>query len=161
MPIISNEMLYEDFNELFIYDPMTGILTNKTNRGRLKMGAEAGSLSKFHRNRDVGFRGVRYKSHRIGWLLHHGSIDSSLVIGHINGIKDDNRISNLRLVTQRTNNSDGRGEYPLGVSFNKNTGKLTASIWVDGKNINLGSFPIDHVDEAAQQYKDALKELQL
>jgi len=42
-------------------------------------------------------------AHRLIWLCYHDYIDSNLVINHINGIKTDNRLVNLELVTSREN----------------------------------------------------------
>lgn len=50
-------------------------------------------------------RGLRTqaKLHRIVWLASHGAISPDGVIDHINGVKDDNRIVNLRVVDNATN----------------------------------------------------------
>lgn len=47
-------------------------------------------------------KGVVYSVHRLLWKLHTGA-DPRGVIDHINGIRDDNRICNLRDVTPRVN----------------------------------------------------------
>ena len=44
-----------------------------------------------------------YKNHRIVYMYFHGPIDSNLVINHIDGVKTNNNISNLELVTQEDN----------------------------------------------------------
>lgn len=56
-----------------------------------------------------GYFRVKYKElfdgpvHRLVWMLFNGPIDHNLVVDHINGIMTDNRIINLRAVTQATN----------------------------------------------------------
>jgi len=45
----------------------------------------------------VGLNGKIYKVHRIIFMMHHGHFPQT--IDHINGIKDDNRIENLRAAT--------------------------------------------------------------
>ena len=45
----------------------------------------------------------QYKAHRLGWILHYGDICFEKDIDHINGIRSDNRINNLRLVKASEN----------------------------------------------------------
>lgn len=51
----------------------------------------------------VEYKAKAIKVHRIIYLLTHGDLDSSLVIDHINGIRSDNKPSNLRLVDVEIN----------------------------------------------------------
>jgi hypothetical protein len=46
--------------------------------------------------------------HRLIWILHNGDIPDALQIDHINRIKSDNRLENLRLVTH-SGNGQNRG----------------------------------------------------
>tara|TARA_R110000751_G_C13415076_1_gene439544 strand:+ start:38 stop:511 length:474 start_codon:yes stop_codon:yes gene_type:complete len=153
MPNTARDMNFKTFNDAFLYDPITGIITNKVNRGKAREGEEPGSLSPDGYRR-VKINGEAYLAHRIVWLLRHGEIDLALQIDHINHVRNDNRIVNLRLVTNRVNTSYLRGDYPLGVYFHKQSGKLKAQIHVNGKRKSLGYF--DDVEKAAQAYQDAL-----
>lgn len=69
--------------------------------------------------RHITINGVWYPEHRLAWFLYYGiAPEEGKEIDHINGIRHDNRIINLRLVTrgQNTRNSPRRrsGE-PIGV----------------------------------------------
>jgi hypothetical protein len=82
------------------YDPETGDLTWKVTGIKKKAGDVAGSLN------SVGYRTVvidqsRYLSHRLAWFLTHN--EQPNVIDHINRDRADNRLANLRNVTQSQN----------------------------------------------------------
>ena len=111
----------------------------------------------FTANDENGYRlgAVNYqtlKAHRVAWALHHGEWPSDH-IDHINGIKFDNRIVNLRVVTNAENmrnkamracNTSGF----TGVYFHKPTGKWQAKINVNGRGKSLGLF--HNIAEAAE-----------
>lgn len=71
---------------------------------KVKIGAKAGHLAN-----DSGYIFIRinsklYRAHRLIWIYHYGDIDSELFIDHINRVRDDNRIENLRIVSLAINN---------------------------------------------------------
>lgn len=92
----------------------------------------------------VNIKNNIYRAHRMGWLLHYGEWPSSQ-IDHINGDKADNRIANLRAVTNAENHrnmplrSDNTSGH-VGVHYIKRTGRYQAKIKVNGRPINLGFF---------------------
>lgn len=97
------------------------------------------------------FRKKYIYAHRVILALHVGSWHDG-VVDHINGIKDDNRISNLRGVTQSENsknailpssNKTGR----VGVYRAWNGDGWAAAIGVSGQTFFLGNFKT--FDEAA------------
>ena len=57
-----------------------------------------------------------------------------------------------------TKSDKSRGEYPIGVYFNKHAGKFMAELRINGKSKNLGYF--NTAEEAFQAYKTA-KESQI
>lgn len=95
-----------------------------------------------------------YKCHRVAWLLHYGTWPSGQ-IDHINGDKLDNRIENLRDVTQNQNlynkPSYRNSTSPFkGVSYRKDYKKWRAVIQKDGKTSRIGHY--DCEKEAALAY---------
>ena len=107
---------------------------------RLKAGTRAGTL-RSDGYRHIRLDGKRYFEHRLIYLMHNPDwdiTDTSQKIDHINGIKDDNRIENLRLVTVQENAFNRRDTK--GYCWDMQTKKWKAYIKVNGKDINLGRF---------------------
>ena len=148
-------MTYEQVNELFVYDPETGELRNRVDRGYQ---AKAGTLAGCRKGEGyfyVKVRGKEYLIHRVAWLLTHG-VWPAAQIDHVNGVRDDNRMANLRESTNaengrnrgaQTNNSTGF----KGVNWDKNSRKYKAQIRVQGKNTHLGLFTSPKEAHAAYQ----------
>jgi hypothetical protein len=79
--------------------------------------------------------------HRVIYEWHHGEIPEGMQIDHINGIKTDNRIENLRLVTRATNmrNRKKSKKNTTGVTGVKENYYGTSYIafwWKDGKEVS-------------------------
>lgn len=75
-------------------------------------------------------------------FLGHSRCGMKMVVDHINNNKEDNRISNLQIITLRENCSKdkvGKSKY-TGVSIHKGTGKWKASVRDGGRNYHLGLF---------------------
>jgi len=127
---------------LFNYCSETGNLINKVSRIGVKAGSIAGTT------RTDGYLQIRvngkiYLTHRLVWLWHHGMWPKNQV-DHINRVKNDNRIENLRDVLQvdncknlnvKNNNVSG----VTGVHWCNHHGKWVAQIKVNYKHIFLGN----------------------
>src|SRR6187397_1541606 len=87
------------------YNPETGIISWRVSPARrVKVGDEAGHLgSSGYRRIRIGGR-HRISVHRLAWALFHGKWPK--LLDHANGIKDDNRIANLRLATYGQNRAN-------------------------------------------------------
>lgn len=90
--------------------------------------------------RVIKVKNISYAAHRLIWIYNNGSIDTELQIDHINGIKDDNRIENLRIVTPQQNTWNRSRLSAKGYTWNKQCKKWQASIWINGKMNYLGLF---------------------
>lgn len=91
-------------NELFHYDPETGVLKSRVDRYKWRIGKEVGAYDA-HGYRQITIDGVNLKVHRIIWKMVYGA-DPADFIDHIDGRKDNNRISNLRVLTNSQNNTN-------------------------------------------------------
>jgi hypothetical protein len=88
-----------EVNSLFEY--RDGKLYRKVRRSNSKEGHEAGWLG----NKGYRIVGLDYQNvlvHQLIYLMHHGYVPEC--IDHINGIRDDNRIENLRSASCSENN---------------------------------------------------------
>ncbi len=137
------------------YNPKTGVITWKVTRGSRVVGDLAGSPN----NRgylQIKLNRVSYKAHRLAFLICNKFLPPS--IDHINGIKDDNRIINLRGCTQSENcrntktRSDNTSGYK-GVYWVKALSKWTATVQVNKKRTTVGYFSCKH--KAAEAYNEA------
>lgn len=137
-----SELTQAILKSLLTYDPETGVFTNRTFRGlRALEGTEAGNITS-NGYIDVTIRKRKYKAHRLAWLYMYGEWPKNN-IDHINRIKTDNRISNLRDVTQAEN---GRNKSThknntsgvTGVDYHK--GQWRARIRVNRKSLHLGYY---------------------
>jgi hypothetical protein len=134
----------ETLKSLLSYCPESGkFLWLKKPCKSLPAGVEAGGLT------GEGYRAIRvlgtlYKAHRLAWLYVNG-IWPEQVIDHINGDRQDNRIANLRSVTQQHNLHNQRAAHKLNSSGVLGVSKVgdcqyTARIRVSGKLRYLGTF---------------------
>ena len=135
----------ERLKSLMNYEPETGVFTWLMKPCRnVRVGEVAGSL-----NKGTGYVRVivdrkRYLAHRLAWLYIYGDLPPDQ-LDHINRIKTDNRIGNLRLA----NNAENHQNMPMprnntsghiGVCWKKKSQKWEARITINKKQIHLGSF---------------------
>lgn len=133
----------ERLRALLHYEPDTGALTwlVKPNK-RLAAGHPAGCRVP-EGYRIVTAEGCRTYAHRIAWALTYGAWPKG-EIDHIDGDPSNDRISNLRDVTHRTNAQNVRRSFCgrdglLGTS-KRSDGRVLALIWHEGKQRYLGTF---------------------
>jgi len=105
----------------------------------------------------------RYRAHRLAWAHVYGEWPEG-EIDHINGVSNDNRIANLRVVSHSVNmqnqkraRRNNKTSGLLGVSLNVETGKFRARITVDNKERALGYFATP--EEAHAAYISAKSDL--
>lgn len=145
---------------LLNYNPDTGVFTWVNARGNLKAGSVAGTVD-YQGYVRISINERRYRAHRLAWLYVHGET-LTVEIDHINGIKSDNRISNLRTATRSQNEANkiktqkNTSGYK-GVSWHKNDKKWVAHITINQKLKCLGSFSTR--EEAHKAYCKAANDI--
>lgn len=155
---MTHAILTQDYLQSILeYNPDTGVFTWRVRRGRnCPAGKVAGRIATGG-YRQIGINGRLYLAHRIAWLITHGRWPADQ-IDHINRVRDDNRLINLREAT-RTENQRNQSLYKnntsglCGVGWYKPTGKWMAHISIDGKLKNLGYF--DNLFDAGCARKSA------
>ena len=164
---IEQRLTQEWLRELFDYDEFSGRLIWKVRpdmpafRNSKFAGKPAGTHdSKGHLQISIDKK--QYLAHRLTWVYHFGEIPEGMQIDHINGVRDDNRIANLRLATPAGNarnqrKQEGTSSRFKGVCFHKRLLRWCASIKSakEKRKLSLGYF--DSEEEAARAYDIAAK----
>ena len=134
---------YDELHRLFHYDPDTGLLVRRKNCQIVGTLHAEGYLT-------ISINKKFYLVHRVVWFMHHGYWTEN-DIDHINRIRHDNRIENLREVS-RSCNIRNSGNYKTntsgvkGVSWSKSHQKWNAYICVNKKLSSLGFY--DKIENA-------------
>lgn len=143
MPKYRDDLPAKRLRELLDYIPETGEFRWKISRGSAKCGSLAGS------GNGLGYEVIRvdgktYLSHRLAWLHTYGCWPAD-ELDHINGVRDDNRIANLREATHAENSQNisirsTNTSRHTGVVWDKRRRKWQSRIMVNGAACYLGYF---------------------
>jgi hypothetical protein len=107
----------------------------------------------------IGVDGKMQRAHRLIWIYANGPIPAGIQIDHISGNRDDNRLDNLRLVTNAENSRNSsmpsrNTSDVLGVCWNKRARKWLAQIRIAGRQKHLGLFDTLEAAAAARAKAD-------
>lgn len=129
----------------FKYDPETGIITSP--KGNIIKGT-TGSRGYLYLGIGIQNKSFHLLGSHFAWYMYYNEIPT--VIDHIDRNTSNNKISNLRNITQQKNqfNTAAKGYYIYG-------NKYRAMIGYNNKNIHLGLY--NTPEEAHQAYLDAKK----
>lgn len=132
----------DELKNLFYYENGVLFWKNVHPCSPVKAGDKAGHLTKGGYLR-TGVQRKLYLNHRLIFLMHYGHIPDQL--DHINGVRTDNRIENLREATkyENTHNQRTRKDNTSGVKgvyWNKQKNKWYVRVGVFGKRKFLGGY---------------------
>lgn len=139
--------------ERFTYDADTGEIRRLTGTRQHKAGTVATTVSPSGRAR-LFINGRYFSAHRVVWQMAYGEAPTA-DIDHANGDPLDNRLCNLRLCDDSTNQANRKltklnSSGFKGVTWHKQCRRWQAAIKVHGKNHHLGLF--DHPADAHSAY---------
>lgn len=148
-------------DEYFIYDPNIGKVYNKITRSsRAIKDDESGSIDN-NGYLKTRFKKNEYTIHRLAWRLYYGEWPKKS-LDHINGIKSDNRIVNLRECDHRTNAQNThrhRNGKLCGYWFDKKRNKIKSEIRIKNRVYHLGYHLNEN--EAYELYLKACKAIKI
>ena len=148
----------EQVRKLFNYNPTTGLFTRKEQLKKYRK--TKSGISKGCGYYQITISGKTYTIHRLIWIYLYGEIPPKMQIDHINRTRDDNRLSNLRLVTRSQNFhnktiSRNNTSGVTGVHWHAVKKKWYAQIMINRKHVWLGYFK--KKEEAIKARKEANK----
>lgn len=146
--ILHSAHVFEAYRAAFKYSHDTGEIFRLKDGKRMEFISDQGYPV-------VWFHGIRRLSHRMAWEMHY-SETCPIQLDHINGVRTDFRITNLRAATNSTNcmNKAVLGESGLkGVSYHRQHKRWYARIQAHDVKKMLGYFETPM--EAAHAYNKA------
>lgn len=152
-------LIQKELIEKFIYDPNTGIFTNRVTRSWNALQGEIAGSESVHGYNTIRFKGKLHRCGRLAYLYMTGEWPpEGYIIDHINGVKIDDSWDNLRLATISQNQcnkvGENYGKSPKGVY--RNGSGWQAQIKINGRKIYLGTYKSR--EEAAEAYRKAADE---
>lgn len=158
---INDRVSVKELRQALAYCPETGHLTWIRGSRRRAKGTRAGGWVKSQGYRVIRVGNVRVQEHRAIWAHFHGYWPRN-PIDHANGVRDDNRIVNLREATCEENirnrGPSKRNACGLkGVSWNKRDKKWVVFLKHKGVSYDLGRHESKEV--AYKAYCDKAHEL--
>lgn len=157
---LSNPITHDQLLNVLDYDSNIGVFTWKENRKRLAIkGSVAGSKNGsgyIH----ISLGGRLYLAHRLAWFYAFEEWPEKN-IDHIDKNRTNNRLDNLRDVSQSINIHNADTSSRLSKSGFKNARKVgnrwQSEIKINGKSIHLGMFSSgEEASMAAETYRKAL-----
>ena len=143
MELKKEKLTQKKLKSLLNYNPTTGEFKWKVSRG----GRVAGDIAGSKNDRGyvyIAINSVHYRSHRLAWLYVYGYIPEN-GLDHKNRVKEDNRVENLREITQQCNRRNSKMQKNntsgvSGVSWGSHVKKWISCITVNRIKKHLGAY---------------------
>jgi len=123
-------------------------------------GMIAGNIKNNKKASQVQLNGVNYFCHRIIWEMFNGSIEENFVIDHIDGNCLNNKVNNLRKVTQEVNmrnckKSVSNTSETTGVYYRKTRGlyEYWCAFWREDGKVKVKCFSFKEFGDAEAKQK--------
>ena len=146
----------EELKELIDYNSETGVFTWKVSPARQVFSGDIAGTKRKDGYIQIKVKNELILSHRLVWIYMYGYLPK--YIDHINGQRDDNRIINIREVSNQQNSlnskiSKNNTSGIKGVYWDKSRNKWTVRLSIDGKckffkrfdDIDLAKLVIEEV----------------
>lgn len=154
------ELTQEILKENLHYDPHTGFFYRRV---KDSINIDYSTIPPVGSKRTKGYvyisvLGGCFRAHRLAWLYVYGRLPDDQ-IDHINCIRDDNRISNLRESTNRANSTNKlthKNGKLVGCHYHKGHKKWQSQAYVGDRNRHIGYF--ETKEEAHEAYKRYIQE---
>ena len=151
----------EILREVLTYDPDTGVFRWLV---RVSSHRDAGDVAGNKNKRGywkIVYGGKIYAAHRLAWFFTYG-VWPTENIDHINRVRTDNRIANLRLCSVAKNSFNMRRDRQnssgyKGVYWHKKAKKYSAAVKLNRVSYYLGLF--NTAEEAYKAYVNKAKQL--
>lgn len=153
-------LTHDYLKSILRYDPETGLFSWVKHKPQQRKDIPPGFINR------LGYHIIKidlkaYKAHRLAWFYVYGEWPP-VFIDHINMVRSDNRLCNLRLANRSENGLNRRvfknnTTGHLGVSYNKASKKYVSLLMVNGKSTFLGYF--DDAESAAKAYNKLKSEM--
>lgn len=148
-----NDLTADRLRALMHYNPETGEFSRRVHLSNRSRGISAIGNKHSQGYIIICVDGKPLRAHRLAWLYVYGEWPKEQ-IDHINGIRNDNRIANLRDITHIENKRHRVAAVKpgrlLGAGFHKATGRWSSQITANYKKIHLGYFKTER--EAHEAY---------
>ncbi|ABN47338.2 putative NHN endonuclease [Salmonella phage SETP3] len=150
-----------DIKDFLSYDPDTGIFKWVKHRCQT---AKPGDVVTYKDRKGyilLGWNRVYYRAHRLAWWWVYGVMPTEQ-IDHINGIRDDNRICNLRLADEFQQNHNRKTPVTntsgvKGVNWSKHHSAWCARVTFKGTRYQIGYFQnINDAEVSLREFREKL-----